>query len=502
METDVIVIGYGSAGAVAAMTTHDSGLQVVVLEKQAQPNHLTTSFMAGGVIICPNDIEGAFRYMEALYKVTDNLFWTDSDILRIWAHYSAQNKEWLRNIGAAVSLYQHGGEHTIPGMEAIDIYKVRGRGPGLMRLLYNQIEKRKIKVYYETRVIHLLVNLKGEVTGIRAQQPRENSREINIRARRGVILATGGFEFDEEAKLQYLRAYPSYFGGSPASTGDGVRLGLEVGAQLWHMNCCSGRLVMKFPELPMAFAPTLGGKNWNAHSSVLHAGSAENSGPAEKPTTSAGYIIVDRAGKRFTSENYKNHTLYYEIGLYDSQKLLYPRIPSYWIFDQRRMDSGSIVWHGSGPAGPARIYKWSKDNSVELERGWIKKADTPKELAKMLGLDGLTLTETIKNYNRYCRNGQDPEFNRPPGTLIELATPPYYAVELWPGGPNTQGGPRRNSRAGVLRADGTEIPRLYSAGELGSIYGMLYPAAGGNLAECIAFGRIAGEKASENRPLR
>jgi choline dehydrogenase-like flavoprotein len=76
METDVIVIGYGSAGAVAAMTAHDSGLQVVVLEKQAQPNHLTTSFMAGGVIICPNDIEGAFRYMEALYKVRRTLIFS------------------------------------------------------------------------------------------------------------------------------------------------------------------------------------------------------------------------------------------------------------------------------------------------------------------------------------------------------------------------------------------------------------------------------------------
>jgi len=74
-------------------------------------------------------------------------------------------------------------------------------------------------------------------------------------------------------------------------------------------------------------------------------------------------------------------------------------------------------------------------------------------------------------------------------------------VALWPGGPNTQGGPRRNSKAQVLRADGFPIPRLYSAGELGSIYGMLYPGSGGNLAECIAFGRIAGENASEFHPL-
>ena len=111
------------------------------------------------------------------------------------------------------------------------------------------------------------------------------------------------------------------------------------------------------------------------------------------------------------------------------------------------------------------------------------------------------LIETIQNYNLYCRNGEDPEFNRHPASLIPMVTPPYYAIELWPGGPNTQGGPRRNSNANVLRPDGSEVPRLFAVGELGSIYGMLYPSGGGNLAECIAFGRIAGEKASENPPL-
>jgi len=84
--------------------------------------------------------------------------------------------------------------------------------------------------------------------------------------------------------------------------------------------------------------------------------------------------------------------------------------------------------------------------------------------------------------------------------LVSLENPPYCAVDLWPGGPNTQGGPRRNSTAQVLRAGGTAIPRLYSAGELGSIYGMLYPMGGGNLAECIIFGRIAGEQVSKEKP--
>ncbi|MFC1987598.1 FAD-binding protein, partial [Chloroflexota bacterium] len=73
------------------------------------------------------------------------------------------------------------------------------------------------------------------------------------------------------------------------------------------------------------------------------------------------------------------------------------------------------------------------------------------------------------------------------------------AIKLWPGGVNTQGGPKRNARGQVVRADNTPVPRLYSAGELGSVFGMLYPG-GGNIAECIAFGRISGANAAAEKP--
>ena len=75
--------------------------------------------------------------------------------------------------------------------------------------------------------------------------------------------------------------------------------------------------------------------------------------------------------------------------------------------------------------------------------------------------------------------------------------PPFFAVKIWPGSANTQGGARRDFKARILNADGGPIPRLYATGEFGSIYGMLYPATGGNLAECIAFGRVAGENAAK-----
>jgi len=84
--------------------------------------------------------------------------------------------------------------------------------------------------------------------------------------------------------------------------------------------------------------------------------------------------------------------------------------------------------------------------------------------------------------------------------LAPLRTPPYYALELTPSFINTQGGPRRDKDAHVVGIDGNAIPRLYSAGELGSIYAFLYQG-GGNVGECFAFGRIAGRNAAREEPL-
>jgi succinate dehydrogenase/fumarate reductase flavoprotein subunit len=369
-----------------------------------------------------------------------------------------------------------------------------------MRVLYKQVQNRGIQVMHHTPATELLTNSKGEVLGVQAKSSVGGGKVTHIKSRRGVILTTGGFEFNEEMKLQYLRAYPVYFLGSPANTGDGIRMALGTGAQLWHMNCCSGRLVMKFPELPVAFNPTFGGKDWSSPGRSVIADPGSTHGKLSLMGR-AGYIVVDRWGKRYTKETFKPHTLHYELIGFDSQKLVYPRIPSYWICDQRRMTNSPLARLASGPAGPAGIYKWSADNSKELERGWIKQGDTVKDLARKIGVDPESLTESVRNYNLYCKHGEDVEFQREPISLVPLETPPYYAVELWPGGPNTQGGPKRNSRAQVMRADGSPVPRLYSAGELGSIYGMLYPSGGGNLAECIAFGRIAGENASGEKPL-
>jgi predicted oxidoreductase len=124
--------------------------------------------------------------------------------------------------------------------------------------------------------------------------------------------------------------------------------------------------------------------------------------------------------------------------------------------------------------------------------------DSLPGLAARVGLDPVVLEASVAKWNRHCEAGRDADFGRTL-MLTPIAVAPFCAVELSPSMLNTQGGPRRNERAQIVRPDGTPIPRLYSAGELGSIYSYLYQGTG-NIGECLAFGRIAGRHAAAETP--
>ena len=110
-------------------------------------------------------------------------------------------------------------------------------------------------------------------------------------------------------------------------------------------------------------------------------------------------------------------------------------------------------------------------------------------------MEPTVLAKSVATFNANARQHEDPEFGR--RVLAPLEKGPFYATEVWPCGPNTQGGPKFDSHGRVLDVCGNPIPRLYKAGELGSIYGQRYPSGGGNLAEILAFGRIAGQNAAK-----
>ncbi|MDP2952132.1 MAG: FAD-binding protein, partial [Chloroflexota bacterium] len=118
--------------------------------------------------------------------------------------------------------------------------------------------------------------------------------------------------------------------------------------------------------------------------------------------------------------------------------------------------------------------------------------------ARKIGLAPGVLEGTVRKWNAQCAAGADLDFGRT-RMLSALEAAPFYAIEISPIFVNTQGGPRRTAKGQILRPDGSYIRRLYSAGELGSIYSFLYEG-GGNLGECMAFGRISGRNAAAERP--
>jgi succinate dehydrogenase/fumarate reductase flavoprotein subunit len=138
---------------------------------------------------------------------------------------------------------------------------------------------------------------------------------------------------------------------------------------------------------------------------------------------------------------------------------------------------------------------------VEIEKGWVIKADTLKDLALKIKVDPQGLEEAIRKFKDYASTGKDLEFERPKGSMAPIETPPFYAVEIGLSLINTQGGPKHNKHCQVLDPYNKPIPRLYAAGELGSFFGFLYQG-GNNFQEAWAFGRLAGKNAASETPLK
>jgi hypothetical protein len=251
-----------------------------------------------------------------------------------------------------------------------------------------------------------------------------------------------------------------------------------VGADLWHMNNYAGpSMALKVPEYKSPFSMT-----------PLHHSH-------EQP---GGMIVVGPDARRFCDE--KVHTRHGKVKRHGQWAPMPVPCPMFMVFDHGVFSAGPL-YDAKGPSGWGRIierYPWSRDNAAELERGWIKRAGTIGELAAAIGLDAAALEATMLRWNHLCETGKDIDFGRRK-MLLPFGSPPYYAIELSPSMLNTQGGPRRNERGQILRPDGTPIPRLYSAGELGSIYSYLYQGTG-NIGECLAFGRISARNAVAEVP--
>jgi succinate dehydrogenase/fumarate reductase flavoprotein subunit len=257
----------------------------------------------------------------------------------------------------------------------------------------------------------------------------------------------------------------------------------EIGAPLWHM--CNLEW-----DGPCVKVPS------EKYGISVQAQICTNAG------VPGNYILVNKYGRRFMNDTksltHIKESL--ELTYFDHEKVEYPNRPFYIIFDETYRTKHPLVQKNTFQWNNIhKVVEWSPDNSAEIEKGWILKANTLRELAAKAGIDPAGLEATISKYNEYCQAGKDVDFKRRQENLFPVATPPYYAAELALTVTNTQGGPKHNGKAQTLNKDNRPIPRLYTAGELGSFFGFLYPG-GSNIPEAIAFGRIAGENAAAEKP--
>ncbi|MFC1958473.1 FAD-dependent oxidoreductase [Chloroflexota bacterium] len=473
-EADVVALGYGGAGAAAAIAAHDAGAKVIILEKAEQGGGNTKC--AGGTIREYLDLEKAITYFEAISFET-----VSREIYQAFVEDSNRIPQWIKELGGELERRPRVGFPPAPhvvfphvaGADGIGgRWRVKGSGKhggaNLWAFLSQNVEKRGIEVLFNTAAKQLIRNEHKEVIGLLAHGP---TGEIRVKSRRAVVLTCGGFECNPEMQLSYL-GLKFYTLGTPGNTGDGIRMAQEVGADLWHMCGLSCGLGYKVPEYEL---------------------------PLRHRMQTGGYIYVDQHGNRFIDEAGTDvHAMAFSFCHLDHKSLTYPRIPSYVIFDESTRQSSPI---SQGTGWMSDYYQWSKDNTAEIKKGWIKTAETIRDLALQIGVGPETLQETVSKYNLYYVGGYDPDFGRHQETLSPIAKPPFYAIAMWPCLINTQGGPKRNAEAQVLDVYGNPIKRLYTAGELGSIWGILYPGAG-NITECLAFGRIAGKNAAAEQPVK
>lgn len=526
VECDVLVIGSGAAGMVAAITAAAQGAQVILAERAQTVGG--TSATSGGISWIPAHdrdpdiplpVEDALTYLGALSNGTQDpalievFVRTGPDMVRFieaesplkyeiakgFPDYKPEHPGGRPNGGRSLSplpyAYSELGDWsdrvmTFPkdfsnvGFDAetrarlnaasdgVDELAVAGQA--LIARLLRGLLDRGIEPRTGWRARHLLTN-DGAVVGARFDTddgPQE------IRASRGVILASGGFEWDPELVRAFLRGPMAGPVSPPVNEGDSLRMAMELGAALGTMREAWWVPVIKIP------GDLIEGR--------------QRSRSVRLERTRPRSIMVNRRGVRFVNEASDYNSMGGAFHQIDVSEYAYVNNPAWVVFDQEHVDRYGFL--GTPPGG-------------ELPE-WIVRADDLAGLSAVTGIDAAGLEHTVAHWNEEVAAGVDSAFHRGESaydgywgdpaattaagrTLGPLDTGPYYAVPVEAGAMGTKGGPLTDRNAQVLHVDGHPIPGLYAAGNaMASVMGMAYGGAGGTLGPGMVFGFRAGHHAA------
>lgn len=492
---DVIVIGSGGAGLAAAVSAHQNGASVIVIEKMPQvggntiisgsaynaadPDRQSSLTMTElekqtveGIISAEQTDPEVKKWQETLKKEWDEYLASGktqlfdsptlhklqtynggdklgkTELISMLAENSPKAVEWLESLGMEFRDYVF---TVLGGLWSRAHKPEKPLGTGYVEAYMNYIEENSndIEVMVDTAAKNLIVE-NGEVKGVNAER---NSGKVTLKAEKGVILATGGFGANVEMREQYNTLWPSLKDikttNHTGATGDGIKMATDVNASIIGME--------QIQLLPMG-DPATGSLSGNIEQGVQDR------------------IFVNKEGKRFVDEGERRDVM--------TKALFEQTDTSMWVIvDKHSYPTGDTV----------NNFNESIDSLVESGRAF--KADTLEELAELIGVDPVNFVKSVETFNKAVEGSVKDQFGR---TLFadKIDTAPFYAGARVPTVHHTMGGVEINVNAQVVNASGEAIKGLYAAGEVtGGIHGS--NRLGGNaLADITVFGRIAGESAA------
>lgn len=530
-EVDVVVLGSGAAALTAALTAAVAGASVEVFEKA--PTVGGTTAVSGGIAWIPahnRSPDGELTVADALrYLRAQSLGSMDDALVETFVRTGAAMLEFVEahsgvrfEIATGFPDYQPelpGGRPTGGRSQSPVPFDLTELGEWSTRITsfpadwsnvgFDAETRARLHAAIDERTGHLcvagtaliagllkglldagvtprvnaraeeLIAEAGEITGVRVEL---SGNSMSVRARRGVILGTGGFEWDPALAQAFLRGPMHGAVSPPYNTGDGLRMAMAHGADLANMGEAWWVPIVQIP------GDTIEGK--------------PRSRSVRLERTRPRSIIVNRAGRRFVNEACDYNSMAGAFQYLDPRGG-YVNDRAWMVFDSVHLQRYGFL--GVEPGQPAPE--------------WFCESADLAELAAKTGIDADGLARTVAQWNRQVATGADPDFGRGSSaydgywgddtattaagkTLGPIDTAPFYAVPVCIGSMGTKGGPRTDPDGRVLHVSGEPIPGLFAAGNaMAGVTGRAYGGAGGTIGPAMVFGYRAGHAAATGKSI-